>query len=233
MIFKKLISTATITGFLAIAGTSANAATFDFAALANGDEGSSEGYTFSDGGTSVTTTAWSTAEFVKAWNGDAYSDTTDAYMDSGWAGLGACVIDPARAFLGSHADGTPTSSNSCGPDSSHDNVESGEVLVLDFNHAVNAGGFMFDDAGHNPLLSGALTLIVDGTFFTADFGDLSAYTGKQFIFTVDTFTDGDDLSWESGEGQFYISGVTVPEPGSLALLSLGLIGLGAARRKKA
>ena len=105
------------------------------------------------------------------------------------------------------------------------------------------GALWLDLAGNGTLLGGA-SLVVSNPFpFTAAQGqgfldvvggpagplfDTNTLFGADFLFTTT-----DPLNNNTFGGSFTISGDSVPEPGSLALVGAGLLGLVGLRRRKA
>lgn len=143
-----------------------------------------------------------------------------AYLDKGDAGLGVC-----------HA-GLKVS-NQCNP-SDDDNVTENEILKIAFDQQVsfNFIDSIFRDANHNTLKTGKIKLSIDsGSWMSLDLAALTGagYIGKSFSFSTTSNTP-----------QFYIDNVVVakvpvtqvPEPSTLAIFALGLMGLASRRVKK-
>ena len=111
-------------------------------------------------------------------------------------------------------------------------------LFVDFTSAVNnlsfwSGGDDFNviqatiNVFVNGLFDSAVSLIGDGNAGTTDFHDLSAFSNVTRIEIVNV-TDPAGLVYDD----FMFDIADVPEPGTLALLGLGLVGMGITRRRK-
>jgi len=202
-------------------GINANAATFDFGTIANGNEYGAESITFTDGGVSVTATGWDGLGI--------HEGTPDyfAYLDSGNAGLGVC-----QNLNGDQC--TPTSD---------DNVTYGETLRLTFDQEVNISKIDFVNGDHGTTFTGDFVLSIDGgvqnTYALTNIFAMGGLNGTVFDFYNPNTGGGSNVS---NDQQFYINnlssgarGLTPPEvpvPASVWLFGSGLIGLvGVARRK--
>ena len=169
------------------------------------------------------------------------------YFDSGVAGIGVCSTGVTSTGA------NPSSiSNLCNPPTgaSDDNVDkAGETLTFTFNEAVDLNSIWLNSnhdtdgslAGNTILLNGSSYLISAAQEMDAGrlgfqilFGD-DGDTGISSFFAADsTLTVGfGGATANNSAEQFYVSAIDVPEPGPLALLGLGLIGLYAASKKKA
>ncbi len=191
---------------------------FDFAALANGAGGGTEG--IFDNSLGYATEGGITVQA----SGSGFA-ASEAYLDSSSGG------NPAGLGVCSGFDGTQ-----CDP-SSDDNVTSGETLTLKFFSDVLAmnpidvilNPTFFRNAGHGTTFDGSINIQIDGLGFnpfTLVNNFTTALTGTMF-----------DFQYINDE--FYISSVTVtpvPLPASLPLFLSALAGLallGRRRRKKA
>ena len=250
------ITKSLIAGVLSLTAVSANAVVIDFAAIANGFGGNAE-YGVADAtykvGTSANgSTVWDLGMIDSDLAGielaiygmdqsGSFQSQYEGYLDSGsYNGLGVCK----------GVSGTPTAQkrdNECLVNGSFDdNVTVNENLGLIFltnttydannvltswDYAVRNYTFAFN--GNHAAIDENDTLQFFagnggfGATSATTFGALQAgpLTGSSFIFGYDT----NGLS----ASEFYLGSVVVPEPGPLALLGLGLIGLYAAGRKKA
>ena len=199
--------------------SSAQAASFDFAAIADGDnsygltggEQGASSLTFSKDGLSVTATGFN----------ETTKDSYFAYLDADNAGLGVCqkISDASQ----------------CTP-SSDDNVTFEETLQLVFNQKVTIDTTTFVNGDHNTDFSGDFTLSIDGSaattysltnIFTMDL------TGTTFKFYNPNAGGGSEVS---NNQQFYINTLdvtVVPVPAAAWLFGSGLFGLiGIARRRQ-
>lgn len=202
---KKILSTALIAGSLLLTQAS-QAITFDFLAEGNATEKGYSAFLMTESGVTVTATATEL-------NGDGiYS----AYLDGGDAGLGVCKV--------------LTSSDQCAP-SSDDNVTVTELLHLAFDEIVSITEINFLNGAHGTdFANNQFNVRIDdaATYSTYSLSSqfLTVLSGQKFSFWLD------DQSNAVNQNQFYISSVTVPAPGTLMLLSLGLLGLFGSTKKR-
>jgi len=159
-----------------------------------------------------------------------------AYMDKGNAGLGSCK--------------DLNSSNQCAP-SSDDNVTADESVHFTWDSDIIITGIWFNNNhdGNRSLQGDTISIAGDNYLFSLSDFDASRSSGNgtladaiskhntDFLYGKDRFVSKNssfDITFFDDE--FYISAIqyetVVSEPGLLALLSIGLVGIGGGKRRK-
>lgn len=157
---------------------------------------------------------------VTATGGNPYLDATSG----GPGGLGVCttIVD-----------------TQCVP-GDDDNVSAGETVTLTFYSdaaltifmTVDIHQILFRNASHGTTFAGEVEIKIDGgssTWFALTNVFNTGLVGHTFFFGFGDGFDSNDVE-HFGE-QFYIEKIFVPEPATLVLFGLGLIGFGISRRK--
>ncbi len=213
----KIIQSIALAGLLSAASIQASASVYNFVNLIDtingtitGTLGNGNAFAGNPGEAGFQDFDWAVDGLTLTATGRTTTGSAFAYLDSGNAGLGVC-----KALAGA---------NQCAPNSD-DNVTANEILDIHFDKLakINFNQVVFRDELHN-IINPDIEISVNGGSFSA-LGLTSMQQGTDFEFRT-----------LNSDNQFYISvlsadAVSVPAPGTLVLLALGLVGLSVARRK--
>lgn len=203
----KPVLKATLMAAALIAPFGAQAGILNFIDLANVTEAGYSVLNLSVGGANVAITGSAT-------NDD--DPNQFAYLDADAGGLGVCK--------------DLTASLQCTP-SNDDNLTVEETLSFVFDRDVTINNFWFNN-NHDGGLATGDKVTIDGNQYDVALGVVGGANG------IGSFTvaAGDTLNVEYYNQQLYISGMevtSVPEPATLGLMGLGLLGLALRSRRKA